>query len=340
MTGNDMVLLLLDDVLASGPTAAPDRLLTAILVGVDRTSQRRWSLPIARGAIGAVAGPRLWPRGVALVAGGLALVLAAATLLPRLATGPGTGPSGSPSSASPNASPSPVPRTTQLPFDTAYIEQSELVQGTDPGGTLYTSSAFLPTITFRIACRQIDMPGTPCELGDGGSELCTVATDGRAIDLGRGPGCATPAIRIIRPYAVDCGTSDPHPSADEFADAIVNQRLAGVAHDAGTLATSRSPIPDGFFGVTYYGRVITIDGAGRSPNATRDAGPGHCWLVPVTDTRPGFAEIRSDESAILMLLDVQGELIVVMVESPGGQAGAAADDLVHLMRVMHDIRFE
>ena len=79
--------------------------------------------------------------------------------------------------------------------------------------------------------------------------------------------------------------------------------------------------------------------------------PDHCTLLPEPGTDDPVVEIRHDIGALFVLLDVDGELVVIRASADGHDSGshqgavargyATADDeaLIHLLGLVRDIRF-
>lgn len=228
---------------------------------------------------------------------------------------------------------------------------AELEPATDPAtvfgeGTAfiadvaYTSNRFEPSVTFRASARTA---------GEAEGDVCPVADiSSRTIVLAHPKACIAD-LRFIRPWAVDCGAAGDHPDADTLAAAILAIPAPTSMFDLGDLQTAGA-VPAGMFPDRYQGRVIEVlrnSQLFRADLPDRD----HCRLLPEPGSNDPVIEIRRDMSAILVLLDVKGELVVIRASVAGhdaasgaeaqsrGYAEGGADQLRHLLGLVNGIRF-
>jgi hypothetical protein len=328
MTEDRRVLSLLTEVLDGFSSSAPDGLLASVLDGVRTTPQRgRWRS--VRGWLRFVPDPfTRQPVAASLLVVVVAVV--AVTLLrlvPQAGTsGPGNpAPSPTPSS---NNSPSPSPGTSgtrRSTFDGTEVAIEDTGSTGLVSGVAYTSSAFKPQVAFRLhALGQKQETGQETDwCSPRGSDAPTPHTSPRAMVLAWRYACLSD-LRIIRPFAVDCGTPDAHPDAAALAAAILANPGIGNIHDRGTLQTPGA-VPSSLFLGKYSGRVLEIirsrDLAPKVPD------PDGCRLLPELGTGDPTIEIRGDQNSKLILVDVGGELVIVRAGSAGhdGPTGAAAE---------------
>jgi hypothetical protein len=206
-------------------------------------------------------------------------------------------------------------------------------------GVAYTSTAFIPQVAFRLDAPEANW----CP--PHGSDAARPYTSPRAIVLAWREGCVSD-LRIIRPFDVDCGTPDAHPDGATLATAILARSGMGNVHDRGTLQTPGA-IPASLFFGTYSGRVLEIiRSRDLDPKATD---PDGCRVLPDPGTRDPTIEIRGDQNATLILVDVGGELVIVRAGSAGydGPTGAAGEArgygdvgvLEAMLTSIHDIEF-
>jgi hypothetical protein len=324
MTDNRLVLRLLSEVLDAQPTTAPDRLLASVLADV-RNAPQRGRRPLMTHLEDLVADP--YRRRLAV--GGLLVAAAAAfafiQLVPRAGlAGPGATASPSPAASAPtnapSASPSPSPSVAASGSPVAVEDIGD--RGLIPDAT-YTSNRFRPRVTFKLPPRG-DWPegGRTDWCSPLGSDAPVPYTSAGTIRLQYTPSCISD-LRIIHPYAIDCGTADAHPDAAAFASAILARRIAG-ARDLGTLQ-SAGVVPGNLLAGVYQGRVIRIDGSGRTIDSATDD-PDHCRILPAPNDQDPTIEIRGDLAALLVLIDVRGELVVLRVAPSGGYDGRTSAD--------------
>jgi hypothetical protein len=202
----------------------------------------------------------------------------------------------------------------------AEVSSSGLVSG-----VAYTSSLFKPQIAFRLRAmgpnQDTGLVTDWCSPRD--SDSPSPHASSRAIMLAWETACVSD-LRIIRPFAVDCGTPDAHPDAAALAAAILAKSGMGHVHDFGTLQTSGA-VPPALFLRTYSGRVLEIiRSRDLDPKATD---PDGCRLLPEPGTGDPTIEIRGDMNATLILVDVGRELVVIRAGSAGydGPTGAAGE---------------
>jgi hypothetical protein len=145
---------------------------------------------------------------------------------------------------------------------------------------------------------------------------------------------------------VDCGTPDAQPDATTLAAAILARPGIDNVHDRGTLQAPGA-VPASLFLGTYRGRVLEIV---RSRDLDLKAvDPNGCRLLPEPGTGDPTIEIRGDQNALLVLIDIDGELVVVRAGSAGydGPTGAAGEArgygslgvLGVMLAGIHDIEF-
>ena len=238
--------------------------------------------------------------------------------------------------ADPLPSPSPLPTPAIMVSDTIAIED----RATLGPGTVFTSRLFEPRVTFQASARTA---------GAAEGDICpTVPTSTRSIVFSHPKGCVGD-LRITRPWAVACGSAGDHPDADALATAILAIPATSGSTDLGDLQTS-SAIPPGMFADEYQGRVVEM--RGYAPLFAGDVTDrDHCLLRPDPGSRDPVIEIRRDMSALFVLIDLDGELIVIRASTAGhdrasgieaqsrGYAAADPSELQHLLGLVHDIRF-
>jgi hypothetical protein len=216
-------------------------------------------------------------------------------------------------------------------------------QGVLSSGVPYTSSLFEPRITFHLATRVDNLLDTvgpdpdwcpPAALG------LPLPTSPRAIVLSHPRSCQD-QLMILSPYAVDCGTADAHPDAATFAAALLANPGMTTAHDLGSLQTPGA-VPARLFLNAYQGRVIRIDPSPDKAGSAVD--PDHCRLLPAPDSADPTVVIRGDTPSMLVLVDVRGQLVVLLDTSSLQRFnGAKVDDPVtrqHLLNHIYDIAFD
>jgi hypothetical protein len=188
-----------------------------------------------------------------------------------------------------------------------------------PPERVLTSALFAPRIALRVG------DGTPV-----GSEFCIGPTSDRTIVLRHVHSCRD-EVRIFRPAAVDCGDLDTSPDAASFVAAMLARPDLGAV-DLGGLADGG--VPASLFQEPYAGRVIDIPGAGKVEEADD---PGGCRLLAESADGNEDVAIRRDVKARLVVLDVGGEMVVVMAVLDG--RGGDAEMLTHMLESVYDIRF-
>ena len=259
-------------------------------------------------------------------------------------------PSSSPlASALETPSPSPGPsESARSAFDGSEVAIERTGSAGLMSGVAYTSSAFKPQVAFRLFGLG-QKPNTSqatdwCSPLD--SDPSTPRTSARAIVLAWKYGCVSD-LRVLRPFAVDCGTPDTHPDAAALAAAILTRPGIDNVHDRGTLQTPEA-VPTGLFLGTYSGRVLEII---RSRNLDPKAiDPNGCRLLPEPGTGDPTIDIRGDMNATLILVDVGGELVVIRAGSAGYDGPTAAageargygsiDVLDAMLTGIYDIEFK
>ena len=300
MTDDKRVLDLLGEVLDELPKIAPDRLLAAVTEEIQRVPQRgRWRTVSAWRGIAS----RRRSRPVLFV--GLVVVgvigIAIGQLTPRPVVGPGA-------TSTPSSTLAPSPTPTVSP-SAAAPSQSQ----STPSSTLdFSSRLFVPQVSWTLD------PYWCLPMGSGVSREMSP----RSIVVAYAKGCVSD-MRLIRPWAVDCGAAGAHPNAASL-EAAVQQALGDGALDRGDL---QAAAPASLLVGTYSGRVIAIGGKARAFDSSV-TDPNHCRLLPEPGSGDPIVEIRSDMSALLVLLDVHDELVVLRVadagyDSPSGVAARA-----------------
>ena len=219
------------------------------------------------------------------------------------------------------------PRPT-VPYD-ARLDLAQAVRLEDRGAArddtiapperVLTSRRFAPRIALRVG------DGTPL-----GSEFCIGPTSDRTIVLRHVHACRD-EVRIVRPAAVDCGGLDPTPDAASFVTAMLERPGLGAV-DLGGLADGG--IPASLFHEPYDGRVIDIPGTGQVEDSDD---PGSCRLLAGPPEGNENVAVRRDVKARLVVLDIGGEMIVVMAVLDG--RGGDAETLSHMLESIYDIRF-
>ena len=181
-------------------------------------------------------------------------------------------------------------------------------------GVAYTSTTFAPQVAFRLRAfgKKVD-PGEAtdwCSPADG----IPLSPSARSIVLPWKMGCVTD-LRIIRPFAVDCGTAGPHPDAAALAAAVLDKPDLS-ATDLGSLQDPGA-VPSTLFFGSYKGRVVRIPGSASMDPASD---PDRCRLLPDPASHDPTIEIRGDLATDLILVDVHGELVVIRVAAGGYDA--------------------
>jgi hypothetical protein len=323
-------LRLLGDVLDDQPTRAPARLLDGLLSDVVATPQRHglgWRLG------------RSLPR-ISRFAGGFAtgaiVVAIVAIALYQLSPGtPGSGPGGmptpqaSPSPVAPSApestSPSPAGSASDAWFVPGPAIAIESTSGELRSGVLYTSDRFQPRITFRLPA----FGGKPVANQD--TDWCPFAgensgytkTSARMFLLAYKPACLS-HIMVLRPYAVDCGTSTQHPNAAALTEAILANPTLGAIRLGESLSPANA-LDRWSLGADPITGLAVTRSSSVAPGV-RD--PNGCVILPEPGSADPTIEIRADMSAVLYLFDHHGELMVVRESAGGydGPTGAVAEE--------------
>jgi hypothetical protein len=308
------------------PRKAPRHLLEAV---VAETASRRPRIGW-RARLGATAAPRalsgtgpigrlliLVALSAALLIGMLAGVLLAGGPRPALlAVGPTPAPT---PTTTPTLTPTATPVATPTPGLAAGADLLENVPSNGlVSGVTYTSNLFSPSVTFELlALGQKRSAGQT-------TDWCQANASARTILLSWKYGCVN-QLWFIRPASVDCGTPTSHPDAAALAAAILANPGLGQARDLGMLH-SKGAVPSTLFGHDYQGRVIEV-GRSRTFDAST-INPDQCRLLPEPGSHGPTFEVRGDLAMKLILIDVRGELVVVMVAPAGYDAatGAAAHE--------------
>lgn len=243
--------------------------------------------------------------------------------------------------AAPGASPSPEPTPASIelrpsPWPVLPIEGAASINSPE---RTYTSDRFLPRITWEVRG-----PAASSE------HWCpSPHTSARTIVRKHLKGCVQD-LRIIRPFSVDCGTAGAHPNADALAQVVFDKLGNAAAEETGASPATDTVPPDLFAG-TDHRRVIRILGSDRSFDRTA-TDPDACRLMPEPGSGDDVVEIRGDVRSTLVLIDVDGELIVLRASLGGhdlisgteaairGYAAGDADSLRHLLSANQHIRFE
>jgi hypothetical protein len=339
MTDDGRVLGLLAEVLDEFPTTAPDRLLASVLEGL-RTAQQRGRQPSLGGLRDVFARP-LTPRRAAGSMVIVAAVVVAAVAFVQLGGRLGISGPGGPGTPSPSVSASPSASPPQSAFDGTLQPIEDIGDAGLRSGVAYTSRLFQPPVAFKLLASGLE------ELSGPPTDFCPPITSPRTIVLAWLAGCVSD-LRFIRPFAVECGTTDTHPDAATLAAAILAKPNMGGVRDFGPIQGS-SMFPASLFRGNPSGRVVDVFG-GRflARNATD---PDHCRLLPEPGSQDPVIEIRGDLTARLILLDVDDQLVVLRVAGGGYDArtGAAARDRGYgaggdlfnaILTGIHDIEFK
>jgi len=259
------------------------------------------------------------------------------SVVPSLVARPTPAPPSSAPASSPPASADPsIPSSAGNVVDPAkdYETSSSLL-----AGERVTSGRFLPKVTFTV---------TPRQAGAAAGDICPLGyTSPRMIVLAHPHSCVED-LRFIRPWAVDCGAAGEHPDADALAAAILAIPGIPASVDLGDLAAG-ADVPAGTFREPYHGHVVRMSYRPLTRDSELDD-PDHCRLLPEPGSSDPAIEIRHDINALFIMLDVDGELVVVRTSSMGhdksSRRGAVAfgysaddDELLHLLRLVRDIRF-
>ena len=189
-------------------------------------------------------------------------------------------------------------------------------------GVAYTSIAFKPQVAFRLrGLGQRANTGQPTDwCSPRELDASTPRTSARTIVLAWKYGCVDD-LRIIRPFAVDCGTPDAHPDAAALAAAILAKPTIDNVFYHGILEAPGALPPSLFLG-TYPRRVLEIiRSRDLDPKATD---PDGCRLLPEPGSGDPTIEIRGDMNSTLILVDVGGELVVIRAGSAGYDGPTAA----------------
>jgi hypothetical protein len=323
------------------PRTAPRHLFDAV---VAQTGSRRPRIGW-RARLGATATPRAFsgigPMGrllilVAISAALLIGMIAGALLVggPRpalLAVGPTPRPTTTPT---PTTSPTPMEPPVATPSATPAGQLTAML-GAVPlegigskvllSGVRYTSSRFGLPIAFKLDAfggLRVAGKGTDWCSYDSAAQGPYLRTSARTILLSWLMGCVH-QVWFIRPASVDCGTLTPHPDAAALAAAIMANPGLATPRDLGAV-TSKGVLPAALFLQAHQGRVIDVTRSRPfDPNAVN---PDHCRLLPEPGSGDPAFEVRGDIASRLVLIDVNGELLVLLVAPAGYDAttGAAA----------------
>src|SRR4029078_12836558 len=120
------------------------------------------------------------------------------------------------------------------------------------------------------------------------------------------------------PSAVNCGTADGHPTVEVLAAAMLAKTGLG-ARDLGRVDSS-SALPRGLLHGVDAGRVIDVPGTARA-FVHDSVDPDECMIEA---GKPSI-EVRGDVAARFLLLDVDGDLVIVRM-APGGYDGRSAKE--------------
>lgn len=241
----------------------------------------------------------------------------------------------------PSPMPSPLASPLASPLGVVIDPAVELQRLIAPSADeRVTSRLFRPKVTFTA---------TPRTQGETAGDVCPRAhTSARTIVLAHPKGCVQD-LRFIRPWAVDCGAAGDHPDAAGLAAAILAIPGTRPSADLGDIS-SGGDLPKDLFREPYPGRVVRMAASG--PSVAWDVSdPDQCTLLPEPGTDDPVIEIRHDIGALFVLLDLDGELVVIRASADGhdsgshqgavarGYAGVDDDQLIHLLHLVRDIRF-
>jgi len=183
------------------------------------------------------------------------------------------------------------------------IEQEEL----RPDVRL-TSERFHPRVSFVLRA----ISGLHGETTD----WCpNISTSERTLTL-RWLNACREELRLTRPFAVDCGTPDEHPDATALAAAIL--RMDRV-RDMGDLTWFAKLAPSFDVG-GYTGRALLTGAAAEESQRPDQAGP--CRLLPEPGTSDPTIEITGHTPGLTVLMDIDGELVVLQAPVFDGAPGA------------------
>jgi hypothetical protein len=217
---------------------------------------------------------------------------------------PTHGPSTAPTEPATSATSRALPKLASLVFLDA--PGSPTTNGAILSGRV-TSSGFTVPLSFRIDPRAKD-----AELGST-SDFCAAVATEREITLHWTIYACISELRILAPSAVSCGTGDTHPTAQVLAAAMLAK--PGLdARDLGPVSSSSS-LPPGLLRGGNTGRVIDVPGTGR-PFVHHSVDPDGCLI----EAGRWPIEVRGDIAARFVLLDVDGQLVIVRA-APGGYDG-------------------
>jgi hypothetical protein len=213
-----------------------------------------------------------------------------------------------------------------------------------------TSRSFGLPISFWLQPfgRGVDIPrdGPPsANVPWVGSDWCAATTTPRSITLPWMMACQSD-VRFLLPSAIDCGMKTQTLDADAFAAALLaNPGLQ--ARDLGAI-DGNARLSDDLFGRPVNGRFIEVRTIGR-PFDEAASDPDHCRIL----AGDPVIEVRGDLGAWLMLIDVDGQLVVIRVSAGGhdGPSGAEASGRGYgpgvneslfrsMLDTIHDISFE
>ncbi len=234
------------------------------------------------------------------------------------------------------------PEPTPLPTLPAAVAID--YAGNPSVGRTYTSSAFGLPLTFEL---------TPRSPGSDTIDVCPAPSTSSRFIVFAHPKVCHDELRFIRPWAVACGTIGDHPNADALAAAILAIPGTTNPRDLGDLQSSAA-LPAGMFGDEYHGRVVEILGSGPAFGANA-VDPDHCRLLAEPASNDPVIEIRQDIGALFVLVDVDGELVVIRAGQEGYDAATGVEahppgtqtqpgdeqlrQLSHLLGLVTDIRF-
>jgi hypothetical protein len=249
----------------------------------------------------------------------------------------GSGDAAGASIASPSSTPSPESTDESIaPSASRSTSIGQLVLERDALaiGRTITSDRFQPPVTFEVTPR---MPGSPTE-----PDVCTAPYSSAGMIVLAHPKACVDTLRLIHPYAIECGLAAMPAHADALADAIL-ERLGKYAVDRGSVSDSPVVQAD-LFAYPEIGRVVDITAGRAFDQAARD--PDACRLLTGPRTADPVIEIRADIPARLIIVDVGDDLVVVWAgNGPDAATRAAAlsrgytGDLGHLTGLVRNLAF-